>query len=80
MLGPSKDIQFSVNGIQVDFEAGPAAQLTKQCTELANLKNQHSLRLSYLYDVDEKDIKIPKIQIYTQNKYKHQEIPQMSVE
>ena len=54
--------------------------LIRQCSEIANLKGQHALRLSYLhYDPEIANMPIPPIEIFTQNEYKqYGEIPELS--
>ena len=57
-------------------------ELVKNCSDLVSYKGVEALRISYLYDGEEKkeELKIPPIDVFTSNKYKQHSIPDMSID
>ena len=45
--------------------------VAEELTELVQLKGIQALRLNQMYDGESKDLKIPSIEIFTRNNYRH---------
>ena len=57
-------------------------ELVKICSDICSYKGIDAYRINQLFDgeEDKEDLEVPEIKIFTENKYKHLEIPDISID
>ena len=73
------DLSFDIGIDKSIVKTGKFVELSKKCMELINLKGQHAVRLSYLYNGTNKKLKVPKVDVFTKNNYKGYQLKDISM-